>query len=117
MQEDNASLFSDPSLYMNRELSWLEFNQRALEEAQDPSSPLLERLRFLCIVSSNLDEFFEVRAGSAATKAYQRGRPDGMSPAEQLAAISVRVRKLVDDKYHTWSKELVPALSKTTFFS
>ena len=55
-----TSVLSDPTLYNNRELSLLEFNQRILEEAQDPSNPILERLRFLCIVASNLDEFFEV---------------------------------------------------------
>jgi polyphosphate kinase len=115
MQEDTSSLFSDPSLYINRELSWLEFNQRVLEEAQDPDGPLLERLKFLCIVASNLDEFFEVRVAGVKqqreSNVSQRG-PDGMSAAEQLAAISARVRKMVDDKYTIWSKDLVPALEQ-----
>ncbi|MBV8379009.1 MAG: RNA degradosome polyphosphate kinase, partial [Verrucomicrobia bacterium] len=61
MEEEHSTALSDPSVYSNRELSLLEFNERILEEAQDPSNPLLERLRFLCIVASNLDEFFEIR--------------------------------------------------------
>jgi len=115
MQEDTSSLLSDPSLYINRELSWLEFNQRVLEEAQDPSNPLLERLKFLCIVASNLDEFFEVRVAGLKQQResnVSEGGPDGMSPGEQLAAISARVRKMVDDKYRIWSKELVPNLEQ-----
>jgi polyphosphate kinase len=119
MQKDTSLLLSDPSLYINRELSWLEFNQRVLEEAQDPSNPLLERLKFLCIVASNLDEFFEVRV--AGLKQQHESNvsepgPDGMSPGEQLAAISARVRKMVDDKYLIWSKELVPALEQNNIF-
>jgi polyphosphate kinase len=119
MQEDTSSLFSDPSLYVNRELSWLEFNQRVLEEAQDPSNPLLERLKFLSIVASNLDEFFEVRVAGLKqqreSNVSQRG-PDGMSPTEQLAAISARVRKMVDDKYTVWSKDLLPALEENNIY-
>src|SRR4051812_31208233 len=81
---------TDSSLYRNRELSWLEFNQRVLDEACDPGVPLLERLKFLCIVSSNLDEFFMVRV--AGIKQQQTGQvqdraPDGMSPVEVLQAI------------------------------
>ena len=119
VQEDTSSLLSDPSLYINRELSWLEFNQRVLEEAQDPSSPLLERLKFLCIVASNLDEFFEVRVAGLKQQResnVSEGGPDGMSPGEQLAAISARVRRMVDDKYRIWSKELVPALGQNNIF-
>src|SRR3981081_1482739 len=97
MQNPIPSL-PEPSLYINRELSWLEFNQRVLEEAQDPSNPLLERVKFLCIVSSNLDEFFEVRVAGLRqqreSKVSQAG-PDGMSPNEQWVAISQRVRKMV----------------------
>jgi polyphosphate kinase len=115
MEAETTSVLSDSSLYHNRELSLLEFNQRILEEAQDPSNPILERLRFLCIVASNLDEFFEVRV--AGLKQQRQSNvsapgPDGMSPGEQLAAISSRVRKMVDDKYRAWSEGLVPALQE-----
>ena len=119
MEEETSPVLSDPSLYNNRELSLLEFNQRILEEAQDPTNPILERLRFLCIVASNLDEFFEVRV--AGLKQQRQSNvsapgPDGMSPGEQLAAISSRVRKMVDDKYRTWCEELVPALQQNNIF-
>jgi polyphosphate kinase len=118
MQEDPSSLLPDPSLYINRELSWLEFNQRVLEEAQDSSNPPLERLKFLCIVASNLDEFFEVRvAGLNQQRESSVGEsgPDGMSPGEQLTAISARVRKMVEDKYLIWS-ELAPAFERNNIF-
>ena len=119
IKEETSSVLSDPSLYNNRELSLLEFNQRVWEEAQDPNSPLLERLKFLCIVASNLDQFFEVRV--AGLKQQRQSNvsapgPDGMSPGEQLAAISSRVRKMVDDQYRTWSQELVPALENNNIF-
>ena len=64
MEAETTSVLSDSSLYHNRELSLLEFNQRILEEAQDSSNPILERLRFLCVVASNLDEFFEIGRAS-----------------------------------------------------
>ena len=119
MEEKISSVLSDPSLYNNRELSLLEFNQRVLEEAQDPSSPILERLKFLCIVASNLDQFFEVRV--AGLKQQRQSNvsapgPDEMSPGEQLAAISTRVRKMVDDQYRIWRQELVPALEENNVF-
>jgi polyphosphate kinase len=109
----------EPSLYINRELSWLEFNQRVLEEAEDPNNPLLERVKFLCIVSSNLDEFFEVRV-AGLNQQRQSGisdaGPDGMSPTDQLAAVSVRVRKMLDDQYGLWNEALVPALEDQNIF-
>ncbi|MCS7009556.1 MAG: RNA degradosome polyphosphate kinase, partial [Chthoniobacterales bacterium] len=105
----------DPRFYINRELSWLEFNQRVLDQAKDRSNPLLERLKFLCIVSSNLDEFFEVRvAGLKQQKQTQMSEtgPDGMSAKEQLEAISARVRRMVDEQYRIWREELQPELEK-----
>src|SRR6201997_3804443 len=119
MDKERPEPFADPSLYINRELSWLEFNQRVLEEAQDPNRPLLERLKFLCFVASNLDQFFEVRVAGLKQQrqsSFSVPGPDGMSPGEQLAAISSRVREMVDDKYRTWSQELVPALEKNNIF-
>src|SRR5437763_13165232 len=104
----------DPSLYINRELSWLEFNRRVLEEAQDPRVPLLERLKFIAIVASNLDEFFMVRVGGLQQKIQAgiiRGSgADRIAPREQLERIEVTVRKLVAEQYRVVSSELLPAL-------
>ncbi|MGA8655419.1 MAG: polyphosphate kinase 1 [Chthoniobacterales bacterium] len=119
MEKETSPDLCDPSLYYNRELSLLEYNQRVLEEAQDPGNSLLERLKFLCIVASNLDEFFEVRVAGLKQQRLSNVSPpssDGMSPSEQLAAISSRVRKMVDDQYRTWSEELVPALEENNIF-
>src|SRR3981081_143186 len=119
MEQETSSVLSEPSLYNNRELSLLEFNQRVLEEAQDLSTPLLERLKFLCIVASNLDEFFEVRVAGLKQQRQSNSSapgPDGMSPGEQLAAISSRVRRMVDEQYRIWKQELVPALEGNHIF-
>src|SRR6516162_4450979 len=93
----------DPSLYINRELSWLEFNRRVLEEAQDPQVPLLERLKFLAIFSSNLDEFFMVRVGGLQQKVQARiaqgSGADRMPPAEQLERIGQAVRQMVEEQH------------------
>src|SRR5262245_6278942 len=87
----------DPSLYINRELSWLEFNRRVLEEAKDPGVPLLERLKFIAIFSSNLDEFFMVRVGGLQQKLQAgiiRGSgADRIPPREQLERIGAAVRQ------------------------
>jgi polyphosphate kinase len=98
--------FKEGSYFINRELSWLEFNQRVLDQAIEESNPLLERLKFLCIVASNLDEFFEVRvAGLKQQKQMQSFEtgPDGLTASDALAAISKRVRRMVDDQYACWS--------------
>lgn len=107
--------FSDKSFYINRESSWLEFNQRVLDQAKDESNPLLERLKFLCIVSSNLDEFFEVRVAGLKqqkqTLSSEAG-PDGITATESLAAISTRVRRMVDEQYECWREHLQPELEE-----
>ncbi|MCZ6853634.1 MAG: polyphosphate kinase 1 [Gammaproteobacteria bacterium] len=104
---------SNPELYINRELSFLEFNRRVLAQARDDGLPLLERLRFLCIACSVLDEFFEIRvAGLKQQEAYgaeQRG-PDNMTPAEQLRSIAEVARDLVDEQYRILNDELLPKL-------
>jgi polyphosphate kinase len=102
------------SQFINRGLSWLEFNQRVLDQALDKENPLLERLKFLCIVSSNLDEFFEVRVAGLKQQVQQGSialAPDGMSPKSELSAILKRVRKQVDDQYRCWKEEVEPALT------
>jgi polyphosphate kinase len=100
--------------YFNRELSWLEFNQRVLDEALDARNPLLERVKFFCIVNSNLDEFFEVRVAGlkqAAEDGVTERTPDGMDVTQTLRAIRRRTLQLVDDAYRCWREELVPSLS------
>lgn len=103
----------DPALYINRELSLLEFNRRVLAQANRDSYPLLERLRYLCIASSNLDEFFEIRvAGLKQQVEYgsaQRG-PDNLSPEEQLTRISVVAHEIVNEQYVVLNDMLWPAL-------
>jgi polyphosphate kinase len=105
----------DPSWFINRELSWLDFNERVLEEARDPSNPLLERTRFLAICASNLDEFFEVRVAGLQAQLYenlepQDPPPDGMGPLAQLIEISRRAHDFVGRMYETWYAEICPKL-------
>src|SRR5690348_9314760 len=93
---------ADPSLYINRELSWLEFNYRVLEDAMDRDATLLERLKFLTIVSSDVDEFFMVRVAGlrrpVRSQTVQRG-PDGLTAEEQLRAIAARCHAMVREQY------------------
>jgi polyphosphate kinase len=110
----------DPSLYINRELSWLEFNRRVLEEALDPSVPLLERIKFLAIFAGNLDEFFMVRVGGLQQK-KQAGiavgsGADRMPPTEQLDRISQNVRQMVADGHRCLREQLLPSLEKEGVF-
>ncbi len=104
-----------PSLYINRELSWLEFNRRVLGEALDPSLPLLERVKFLAIFGGNLDEFFMVRV-SGLRRQMQMGvveaPPDGMTPVAQLAAIREALLPLLDKSVACWREDLKPRLTE-----
>jgi polyphosphate kinase len=106
---------TDPSLYINRELSWLEFNRRCLHEAFRPELPLLERVRFLAIFSNNLDEFFMVRVSGlydqVAHGAYEIS-PDGLTPQEQLAAIRERVLPMLRQKRDHLYNEILPRLAE-----
>ena len=106
---------SDPTLYINRELSWLGFNSRVLDEARDPEVPMLERFKFLCIVASNLDEFFMVRV-SGLKQQLSGGvvdrAADGLSPLDVLNAISVRVHEMVQVQYELLRETIMPALQK-----
>ena len=105
-----------PQDFINRELSWLEFNQRVLDEALDATNPLLERLKFFTIVSSNLDEFFEVRVAGLKQQIESGGGErsvDGLTPSETFQAIVRRVRRLVEDQYRCWREELQPSLAQS----
>jgi polyphosphate kinase len=106
---------SDPKNFINRELSWLEFNRRVLEEAQDPTQPLIERVKFLTIFSSNLDEFFEIRVAGIKQQIESETSdvgPDGLSPTDTFNRIQRVVRELVATQYGLWKNDLVPELAK-----
>ena len=105
----------EPELFINRELSLLAFNWRVLAQARNPATPLLERLRFLCISSTNLDEFFEIRVAGlqeqVASGSTQAG-PDNIAPQELLRQIAVETHRLVDEQYRVLNEDLLPALER-----
>ena len=105
----------DASLFINRELSWLDFNERVLEEARDASNPLLDRLKFLAICASNLDEFFEVRVAGLQAQLYENLEPqdlppDGMGPLAQLLEVGRRAHDFVARLYEVWLQQVHPQL-------
>lgn len=109
-----AKMHEPSKRFINRELSWLDFNFRVLEEALDSQNPLLERLKFLCIVSSNLDEFFEVRVAGLKQQiesSISKRGPDGRSPQETFKEVSLRTREMVAAQDRTWSESLCPQLA------
>src|SRR5436309_3452569 len=110
-----ANRFSDPQNFINRELSWLEFNRRVLEEAQDVTQPLIERVKFLTIFSSNLDEFFEIRVAGIKQQIESETSdvgPDGLSPTETFNSIRRVVSEMVATQYALWNNELLPQLAE-----
>ncbi|MDN6215305.1 MAG: RNA degradosome polyphosphate kinase, partial [Lactiplantibacillus plantarum] len=103
------------SYYTNRELSWLDFNYRVLDEARDKDNPLLERVRFLGITQSNLDEFFTVRVASLRklmSVNYTKPDPAGLTAADQVSAISDKAHEMVKRQYNTLNRSLLPLLEQ-----
>src|SRR5437667_1476252 len=105
----------NPSYYINRELSWLAFNRRVLEEAEDEGNPLLERVKFLSITASNLDEFVEVRVAGMVQQiedGYTEGGPDGLTLVEERNVVSRDMHECVDDQYRCLNEKMRPALAE-----
>ena len=112
---ETENVYTDPKNYVNRELSWLEFNYRILNESRDKAIPLFERLKFLSITASNLDEFCMVRVASLKDQVhakYKKTDIAGLRADEQLALISEKTHRLVDLQYSTYSRSLLPALKQ-----
>ncbi len=111
----NKMNFDKPEYFISRELSWLEFNDRVLEEARDRKNPLFERLKFLSIVSSNLDEFFMIRVASLKDQVdagFSKADPSGLTPKHQLKRISIRAHRMVDEQYTSFNRALLPGLKR-----
>jgi polyphosphate kinase len=105
----------NPQYFLNRDTSWLAFNRRVLEEASDEGNPLLERLKFLSISASNLDEFFEVRVAALVQQiedGYNEAGPDGLTLTEKRDLLNTLTHEFVDDQYDCWNAQLRPALSE-----
>ena len=107
--------FDKPEYFVNRELSWIKFDDRVLSEARDKNLPLFERLKFLSITSSNLDEFFMVRVAALKDQVhagYKKKDIAGMASEEQLKEISTQPHELVRVQYSTFHRSVLPALEK-----
>jgi polyphosphate kinase len=120
MRENQTDGKIGPECFLNRELSWLEFNLRVLEEAENTENPLMERLKFLAIFSSNLDEFFMVRLAGVREQAFgesapQDYAPDGLSAIEQLKAVAKRTQDLVARQYRCLKESIGPAMAAEGF--
>ena len=110
---ETAKEYFKPEYFENRELSWIKFDERVLNEARDKTIPLLERLKFVSITSSNLDEFFMVRVASLKDMVhagYKKKDIAGMTAKEQLSAINMATRELVETQYTTYNRSLVPLM-------
>lgn len=107
--------YNKPEHLISRELSWLEFNQRVLDEAKDPKNPLLERGKFLSITTSNLDEFFMVRVGSLKDRIHagsEKQDPAGLTPRQQMKKIAVRAHTMIEEQYQIYNRSFLPLLKK-----
>ncbi len=106
---------ANPEFYLNRSLSWLAFNRRVLEEAEDESNPLLERVKFLAITASNLDEFFEIRI-AGLLQHLEEGQveagPDGLTPMDEQELVAEATHRFVREQYECWNEKLLPALAE-----
>jgi len=114
VQRMNRSV-SDPSLYINREASWLAFNRRVLEEANDEHNPLLERVKFLAISASNFDEFFEVRVAGLLQRieeGFIDSGPDALTAQQERELIALETHEFVQEQYECWNQKLLPALAR-----
>ena len=102
-------------LFNGRDYSWMQFNRRVLEEAEDPTNPLLERVKFLAITGSNLDEYVEIRQAGLLQRiedGYREPGYDGLRPDESLATLTAEIHSFVASQYHCWNKQLAPELRK-----
>src|SRR5437660_445129 len=107
--------FERPDLYINRELSWIEFNRRVFEEAQDTRHPLLDRVKFLSIFDSNLDEYIMIRLAGLKDQLAAHVislSPDGLTAEEQLAAVRVTLAPLIQEVHYCWINDLIPLLAE-----
>ncbi|MGZ5234667.1 MAG: polyphosphate kinase 1, partial [Burkholderiales bacterium] len=105
----------NPRLFINRAASWLGFNRRVLQEAEDERNPLLERLKFLAITASNLDEFYEVRVSSLLQRIEDgtiEAGPDGLSAAQECELVALETHNMVEAQYRCWNRQLRPALAQ-----
>ena len=118
MAKDKGRL-GEAGLYSNRELSWMAFNRRVLAQAADRDTPLFERMKFLSITATNLDEFFMVRVGALGEQVragWEKPDPSGLSPGEQLVQIALEARDMVKAQYDLLDQELLPALREAGLF-
>ena len=116
MDNPNADRFAASDYYVNRELSWLEFNQRVLMEAANPDNPVFERMKFLSIVSSNLDEFFMIRVASLRDQCnagYKKPDAAGFTPKRQIALITQRTQQMVAQQYQILRQGVLPDLLRS----
>lgn len=112
----DVNQFKNPEYFISRELSWLEFNQRVMEEAKDKKNPLLERFKFLAIVTSNLDEFFMVRVGSLYDQVQagiEKKDAAGLTPKQQMKRVITRAHQMMEEQYDIYNKSLMPLLNKS----